>query len=203
MIIEWNMFWKGRKYIHGCCGQSSGCLGTIQSSQRCPVQRSDCSSPETYSNLQRALKNDYQWQILSKIEKYGKELSDLNEGLIQYVSDGVIGTEFVLNNAHKVINSLRRCNVALKWLVLHTANVKSGMKLVKIYLPYWSAIDLDFEQQRKCQQFRDLILQDSRINISAVFQMLVNTAQFEFVVKEVFHLNMYVISKLINLFFRN
>ena len=66
--------------------------------------------------------------------------------------------EYVLDNINKLLNCLRHCNVTLRWLILHRTS-----------------------DNKKLQ---DVVLQGT--NPEFILLLLLNTAQFEFVLKNMF-----------------
>lgn len=86
----------------------------------------------------------------------------------QFLKEGCLREEMVLDNIPRLLNCLRDCNVAIRWLMLHTAD---------------SACD---PNNKRLRQIKDQILTDSRYNPKILFQLLLDTAQFEFILKEMF-----------------
>ncbi|KAM3840991.1 WASH complex subunit 5 isoform 1-T1 [Vipera latastei] len=86
----------------------------------------------------------------------------------QFLKEGCLREEMVLDNIPKLLNCLRDCNVAIRWLMLHTA-------------------DLAYDPNNKrLRQIKDQVLTDSRFKPKILFQLLLDTAQFEFILKEMF-----------------
>ncbi|XP_026534918.1 WASH complex subunit 5 [Notechis scutatus] len=86
----------------------------------------------------------------------------------QFLKEGCLREEMVLDNIPKLLNCLRESNVAIRWLMLHTA-------------------DLAYDPNNKrLRQIKDQVLTDSRFNPRILFQLLLDTAQFEFILKEMF-----------------
>ncbi|XP_063155752.1 WASH complex subunit 5 isoform X2 [Candoia aspera] len=86
----------------------------------------------------------------------------------QFLKEGCLREEMVLDNIPRLLNCLRDCNVAIRWLMLHTA-------------------DLAYDPNNKrLRQIKDQVLTDSRFNPRILFQLLLDTAQFEFILKEMF-----------------
>ncbi|XP_058420909.1 WASH complex subunit 5 isoform X2 [Diceros bicornis minor] len=86
----------------------------------------------------------------------------------QFLKEGYLREEMVLDNIPKLLNCLRDCNVSIRWLMLHTADL---------------ACD---PNNKRLRQIKDQILTDSRYNPKILFQLLLDTAQFEFILKEMF-----------------
>ncbi|KAH0617444.1 hypothetical protein JD844_015683 [Phrynosoma platyrhinos] len=86
----------------------------------------------------------------------------------QFLKEGCLREELVLDNIPKLLNCLRDCNVAIRWLMLHTA-------------------DLGYDpNSKRLRQIKDQVLTDSKYNPKILFQLLLDTAQFEFILKEMF-----------------
>uniref|UniRef100_A0A8C5TR57 WASH complex subunit 5 n=1 Tax=Malurus cyaneus samueli TaxID=2593467 RepID=A0A8C5TR57_9PASS len=86
----------------------------------------------------------------------------------QFLKEGCLREELVLDNIPKLLNCLRDCNVAIRWLMLHTADTTCD------------------PNNKRLRQIKDQILTDSRYNSRILFQLLLDTAQFEFILKEMF-----------------
>ncbi|EGC36216.1 hypothetical protein DICPUDRAFT_151370 [Dictyostelium purpureum] len=93
----------------------------------------------------------YQQQI------YWKELADLNKLVEDYLLEGLLVEEYIVDNVHRIINCIRRCNVTIRWLMLHTNASQKRLK--------------------------DLVSMGSQDD---VLSLLLNTAQLEFVFKNIF-----------------
>jgi len=44
----------------------------------------------------------------------------------EYLTEGTLVEEYVLDNISKLMNDLRTCNVTLRWVMLHTAAGEAG-----------------------------------------------------------------------------
>ncbi|EFC38863.1 predicted protein [Naegleria gruberi] len=89
---------------------------------------------------------------------YNQLLPKLIEQLNQYLIEGVLVEEYVLDNINRLLSCLRECNVTLRWLLLHRTS-----KNRKVY---------------------ELI--DQMTNSEDILLLLLNTAQFEFLLKQMF-----------------
>ena len=47
----------------------------------------------------------------------------------QFLKEGYLREEMVLDNIPRLLNCLRDCNVAIRWLMLHTADSGNGRKV--------------------------------------------------------------------------
>uniref|UniRef100_A0A6I8NTA6 WASH complex subunit 5 n=1 Tax=Ornithorhynchus anatinus TaxID=9258 RepID=A0A6I8NTA6_ORNAN len=86
----------------------------------------------------------------------------------QFLKEGYLREELVLDNIPRLLNCLRDGNVAIRWLMLHTAE---------------PACD---PNNKRLRQIKDQILTDSKYDAKILFQLLLDTAQFEFILKEMF-----------------
>ncbi|CAI5779011.1 WASH complex subunit 5 [Podarcis lilfordi] len=86
----------------------------------------------------------------------------------QFLKEGCLREEMVLDNIPKLLNCLRDCNVAIRWMMLHTAD---------------SAYD---PSNKRLRQIKDQVQTDSKYNPKILFQLLLDIAQFEFILKEMF-----------------
>uniref|UniRef100_A0AAY4BXP5 WASH complex subunit 5 n=1 Tax=Denticeps clupeoides TaxID=299321 RepID=A0AAY4BXP5_9TELE len=100
--------------------------------------------------------------------RYAASVDTLRSQVLQLLKEGFLREEIVLDNIPKLLNCLRDCNVSIRWLMLHTAE---------------SAYD---PNNKRLRQIKDQVLADSKYNSKILFQLLLDTAQFEFVLKEMF-----------------
>ncbi|CAF3285967.1 unnamed protein product, partial [Rotaria sp. Silwood2] len=63
---------------------------------------------------------------------------------------------------------MKECNICLRWIILHTSELPIGADINK-----------------RCKQMLQLVINESQYNPSEVFKLLLNTAQFEFNLKEI------------------
>ncbi|KAK3601512.1 hypothetical protein CHS0354_027658 [Potamilus streckersoni] len=101
--------------------------------------------------------------------KFSTKVGKLKPVLDKHLKEGVLIEEFVLDNIAKLINIIRDGNVTLRWLMLHTTQLSPSA-----------------EMNKRCKMLRDQVLADSKYDPLAVFELLLNTAHFEFKLKEMF-----------------
>lgn len=101
--------------------------------------------------------------------KYAEKVTRLQPVLTKYLKEGVLKEEFVLDSIQKLMNVLREGNVTLRWLMLHSAALAPSAELNK-----------------RIKQIRDQVMTDCKFNPVTVFELLLNIAQFEFKLKELF-----------------
>ncbi|KAL3869567.1 hypothetical protein ACJMK2_042235 [Sinanodonta woodiana] len=101
--------------------------------------------------------------------KFSTKVGKLKPVLDKHLKEGVLIEEFVLDNIAKLINIIRDGNVTLRWLMLHTTQLSPSA-----------------EMNKRCKMLREQVLADSKYDPLAVFELLLNTAHFEFKLKEMF-----------------
>uniref|UniRef100_A0A3B5K3X2 WASH complex subunit 5 n=1 Tax=Takifugu rubripes TaxID=31033 RepID=A0A3B5K3X2_TAKRU len=106
--------------------------------------------------------------IKEQSNRYAGSMESLRPHVQQLLKEGFLREEIILDNIPKLLNCLRDCNVAIRWLMLHTAD---------------SAYD---PNNKRLRQIKDQVLNDSKYNPRILFQLLLDTAQFEFTLKEMF-----------------
>lgn len=104
-------------------------------------------------------------------EKLGK----LNKQVEQYLVEGVLVEEYVLKNISTLLKFMKECNICLRWIILHTSELPIGADVNK-----------------RCKQMLQLVITDSQYNPADVFKLLLNTAQFEFNLKEVLFIDSFI-----------
>ncbi|XP_010788441.1 WASH complex subunit 5 [Notothenia coriiceps] len=106
--------------------------------------------------------------IKEQSTRYAASMESLKPQVQQLLKEGFLRQEIILDNIPKLLNCLRDCNVAIRWLMLHSAE---------------SAYDLNNKRMR---QIKEQVLNDSKYNPRILFQLLLDTAQYEFILKEMF-----------------
>ncbi|XP_024427821.2 WASH complex subunit 5 [Desmodus rotundus] len=124
---------------------------------------------EPYKAAKTALNNTLDLaNVREQASRYATVSERVHAQVQQFLKEGYLREEMVLDNIPRLLNCLRDCNVAIRWLMLHTAD---------------SACD---PNNKRLRQIKDQILTDSRYNPKILFQLLLDTAQFEFILKEMF-----------------
>lgn len=124
---------------------------------------------EPYKAAKTALNNTLDQSNVREQASRSASVSEKVHGQVQqFLKEGYLREEVLLDNIPRLLNCLRDCNVAIRWLMLHTAD---------------SACD---PNNKRLRQIKDQILADSRYNPKTLFQLLLDTAQFEFILKEMF-----------------
>lgn len=86
----------------------------------------------------------------------------------QILKEGYLTESMLLKNITKIINLLRKCNVTLRWLMLHTTECV-----------------LSFRTVRRTKQIQDQVIADSGFDPIELFELLLNTSQMELKVREI------------------
>ena len=90
--------------------------------------------------------------------------------------------DYVLDHVPKLMNCLRESNVIIRWLVLHTA--ESEPNISKFSFQECHSVSSVSMENKRVQLVRGQVLAE-QYNHHHLFSLLVNTGQFEFVLKEV------------------
>nr|CAD7567981.1 unnamed protein product [Timema californicum] len=125
---------------------------------------------EPYKAAKTALSNTLDTaNVREHSSKHATKLQKLIPQTQQLSKEGALVEDNVLDHVNKVINIARECNVTLRWIMLHTCVPPAG-----------------WDTNKRCKQIRDQVVADSKYNPLQVFELLLNTAQFELKIKEMF-----------------
>ncbi|XP_047143782.1 WASH complex subunit 5 isoform X1 [Hydra vulgaris] len=126
-----------------------------------------CEMWEPYRAARTALNNTVEIQNVKDIaSRFIKKVTSLNTTTLGFLKEGVLTEELILDNIPKLMNVLRECNTTYRWLMLHTAEGISDL-------------------HKKSKQIRDAIIACGHDPV-LLFQLLLNTSHFEFLLKEIF-----------------
>ncbi|XP_073650836.1 WASH complex subunit 5 isoform X3 [Tursiops truncatus] len=129
---------------------------------------------EPYKAAKTALNNTLDLSnVREQASRYATVSERAHAQAQQFLKEGCLREDLVLDNIPRLLNCLRDCNVTIRWLMLHTADSGNTRK----------ACD---PNNKRLRQIKDQILTDSRYNPKILFQLLLDTAQFEFILKEMF-----------------
>nr|XP_020670201.1 WASH complex subunit 5 [Pogona vitticeps] len=106
--------------------------------------------------------------VKEQASRYAAVMARVHTQVQQFLKEGYLREELVLDHIPKLLNCLRDCNVAIRWLMLHTADLGGD------------------PNNKRLRQIKDQVLADSKYNPKTLFQLLLDTAQFEFILKEMF-----------------
>ncbi|KAK3754472.1 hypothetical protein QZH41_018991, partial [Actinostola sp. cb2023] len=123
---------------------------------------------EPYKAARTALNNTLDnSNIRTLATKRNVKVQELNAEVLNYLREGFLVEEYVLDHIPKLMNCLRDCNVTLRWLILHICD--------------------EFDNNKRCRAIRDIVT-SSGYSPRGVFELLLNTAQFELKLKNMFKL---------------
>ncbi|KAJ8983482.1 hypothetical protein NQ317_014941 [Molorchus minor] len=100
---------------------------------------------------------------------YGDRVVNLWKETNLLLKEGNITHESLLKEINNILNTLRECNVTVRWLMLHTV-VKPG----------------HVDKNKKLKQLRELVFSESKCEVVSLFKLLLNTAQLELIVNEIY-----------------
>lgn len=125
---------------------------------------------EPYKAAKAALSNTTQTLNVKQIAvRNAAKLQRLLPDTKKLLQEGALTEENVLDSAVKVMNVARECNVTLRWTMLHTTPLSNSG-----------------EQHKKCRQLRDQVLSEMKYKQEDLFQLLLNTSEFEFKLKTMY-----------------
>ena len=123
---------------------------------------------EPYRAAKTALNNTIEAiNVTRQATKHINKVPVLQKQILKLLKEGVLHREYVLDNVPKLIHTMREANVTIRWMMLHTHNSPSS------------------SQHKRCKAIRDQIMAQG-FNPKAVFSLLLNAAQYEFVLKNMF-----------------
>uniref|UniRef100_T1IW38 WASH complex subunit strumpellin n=1 Tax=Strigamia maritima TaxID=126957 RepID=T1IW38_STRMM len=125
---------------------------------------------EPYKAAKMALVNSLDaGNVKEQAVKYSGKIRKLKPQVQQLLKEGMLSGESILDHIPKLLNLLRECNVTLRWLLMHTANITYNADVAK-----------------KCRSIQDQVIAESKYNPLQVFELLLNTSQLELKIKEIF-----------------
>ncbi|EDQ84496.1 uncharacterized protein MONBRDRAFT_34678 [Monosiga brevicollis MX1] len=124
---------------------------------------------EPYKAASAALNNTLESSnVQLQAGRYLEALPKLTKQAAGLLKEGVLVEEYVLDNTSKLMRVMRKINVTLRWLILHTHN------------------DARTQQHRRVQAAREEIIKLG-FDAKPVFDLLLSCAQYEFLLKEMFN----------------
>jgi len=99
--------------------------------------------------------------------------------------------ENILQKVSKVIQLLRECNVTLRWMILHCSapigNISVNLLFtISYYISYINILMAGSDTIKKVKQIRDLVINETKFDPERVLQLLLNVAQLELKIKDLF-----------------
>lgn len=107
--------------------------------------------------------------------QFRNEISELNPKIAQLLKEGVLTEENILNRINEHMNTSRRANVTLRWMMLHTVPLPGE------FLDTAACV-------KKCKQLREQIVTDLKFNPMELFRLLLNTSEFELRIRDIYKL---------------
>ena len=130
---------------------------------------------DPYKAAKAALNNTLDIKNVRLISnKFRKEMNELNPKILQLLKEGVLTEENILNRINDHMNTSRRANVTLRWVMLHTVPLPGDF--------------IDPACIKRCKQLREEIVNDLRFNPTELFKLLLNTSEFELRIKDLYKL---------------
>lgn len=78
---------------------------------------------EPYKAARSAMANTLQMNNVAKLKQlYMGKVDSVLKMLDQYLTEGVLNEEYILEHIHKLLNSLREANVTIRWLFLRISH---------------------------------------------------------------------------------
>ncbi|CAF1162609.1 unnamed protein product [Didymodactylos carnosus] len=124
---------------------------------------------DQYKAAKAALNNTLDIQaVKNRAQIVYSSIGKLNTQVEQYLTEGVLIEDYVLKNISQLLRFMKECNICLRWIILHTSELPIGA-----------------DTNKRCKQMLNLTISEAHYNPAEVFQLLLNTAQFEFNLKEI------------------
>ncbi|XP_050294817.1 WASH complex subunit 5 isoform X2 [Anthonomus grandis grandis] len=125
---------------------------------------------ENFKSAKQALSNTLQYSNIKNVSStHGKNVPQLLSATSNLLKEGNITSDSLLKHINSILNTLRQCNVTLRWLILHTV-IKPGTT----------------EKNKKLKHYRDQVISEINCDQVSLFKLLLNTAQLELVTKELY-----------------
>eukprot|EP00045_Choanoeca_perplexa_P015316 m.190625 g.190625 ORF g.190625 m.190625 type:complete len:1158 (-) comp16947_c0_seq1:144-3617(-) len=123
---------------------------------------------EPYKAARKALDNSLEaGNIQTEARRHISLVPELQAKLDNLLKEGVLCEEYVLDNTAKLMRLMRKINVTLRWLMLHSYS------------------DPRLAMHKRVGLLREEVAKQG-YNAKAVFNLLLSTAQYEFTLKEMF-----------------
>ncbi|KAH9415169.1 hypothetical protein DERP_006260 [Dermatophagoides pteronyssinus] len=106
-------------------------------------------------------------------QRFRNEMNDLNGKIPQFLKEGIITEETILNKINEYMNNSRNANVTLRWIMLHTVTMQGDF------------IDTHHSMKR-CRQIREQIITELKFNSIELFHLLLNTSEFELRIRDIY-----------------
>ncbi|VEN49154.1 unnamed protein product [Callosobruchus maculatus] len=125
---------------------------------------------DAFRAAKSALNNTMEQANIKKAaESYGANVPELLKMTNLLLREGCITKDNLLKNINNITNTLRECNVTVRWLMLHTL-LKPGQS----------------DRNKRMKQLREQVITESKCEPGRLFKLLLNTAQLELLVKDLY-----------------
>ena len=122
---------------------------------------------ESFRAGRQALANNLEPRYVKDIAtERGKAIPDLLTQTQSRLRQGHLTSELILDDSHRLLNLIRDCNVALRWMTLHATSASSKVA--------------------KCCQLKDNVVRDSVYSPNSLLALLLDTAELELKVREAY-----------------
>ncbi|KAG5888367.1 hypothetical protein JTB14_033504 [Gonioctena quinquepunctata] len=125
---------------------------------------------ENFKAAKSALNNTLeQVNVKEYANSHGSDVPNLLKRTSSLLKEGNITRDTLLKEINNITNTLRECNVTVRWLMLHTI-LKPGL----------------VDKNKRLKQLRELVVSESKCDQGVLFKLLSNTAQLELVVRDLY-----------------
>lgn len=76
--------------------------------------------------------------------RYAGSMESLRPQVQHLLKEGFLREEIILDNIPKLLNCLRDCNVAIRWLMLHTAESGENIGSKCVMQIVWGQFELEY-----------------------------------------------------------
>ncbi|KAH7642710.1 wash complex subunit strumpellin-like protein [Dermatophagoides farinae] len=129
---------------------------------------------DPYKAAKAALNNTVDGKnIRTCAKRFRNEMEDLNGKIPQFLKEGIITEETILNKINEYMNTSRNANVTLRWIMLHTVPMQGDF------------IDTH-QSMKRCRQIREQIITELKFNSIDLFHLLLNTSEFELRIRDIY-----------------
>lgn len=129
---------------------------------------------DPYKAAKAALNNTVDGKnIRTCAKRFRSEMEDLNGKIPQFLKEGIITEETILNKINEYMNTSRNANVTLRWIMLHTVPMQGDF------------IDTH-QSMKRCRQIREQIITELKFNSIDLFHLLLNTSEFELRIRDIY-----------------
>eukprot|EP00051_Salpingoeca_urceolata_P033878 m.22586 g.22586 ORF g.22586 m.22586 type:complete len:1163 (-) comp6876_c0_seq1:95-3583(-) len=132
-----------------------------------------CEAWDPYKAARTALNNTLEGSnIKMQAQKYIAKVPKLGKTIENYLKEGVLHRDYVLDQIPKLLHTMRDANVTIRWLMLHTHNA-------------YGSLQPKLEVHKRAASVRQAVVQ-SGYRPEVLFALLLDLSQYEFLLKEMF-----------------